>query len=192
MVPGMPPVYRKGTEGAPDICPVCEVRPHIEHSIYCLECGKFILHKPEQSARRKAMENARCLDPPGFLCHYTRRRLELHDQNSPWYPNFDHRTPGVKGDLVMCAWWVNSFKGAMSEKEFWPVVLALDDWHFRGIPFPVELAKIAGWHGNKPKKDRKAKLRIPRLPLRECAEFCDICGAEPLPRSKYCARCAEF
>jgi hypothetical protein len=88
--------------------------------------------------------------------------------------------------------WVNSFKGPMSEKEFWPIVLALDDWHFKRIPFPIEVVKIKGWHGNKPKKDRKGKLRIPRLPLKECAEFCDICGARPLPRSKYCAICAPF
>jgi hypothetical protein len=188
----MPPVYRQGTDGKPAICPVCEIRARLEHSFFCFECGKFLLHKPQQSARRKAMERARCFNPPGFRCYYTGRLLELYDENSPHYASFDHRTPGDKWDLVMCERWVNSFKGPMSEKEFWPIVLALDDWHFKRIPFLIEIVKIAAWHGNKPRRDRRRKLHFPLLPLRECAEFCDICGAKPLPRSKYCARCAAF
>ena len=187
----MPPVYRQGTEGKPVICPVSEIRCRLEHSFFCFECGKYLLHKPQQSARRKAMVRARCFDPPGFRCYYTHRRLELYDENSPHYASFDHRKPGDKWDLVMCERWVNSFKGAMSEDEFWPIVLALDDWHFKRIPFPIEIVKIAGWHGNKPRKGKR-RLRYPLLPLRECAEFCDICGARPLPRSKYCAQCAAF
>jgi len=185
------PALRQGTQGAPEICPVCEVRKRLEHSFFCFECGKFLLHKPQQSARRKAMERARCFDPPGFKCYYTHRLLELYDQNSPHYASFDHRTPGDKWDLAMCERWVNSFKGAMSEIEFWPIVLALDDWHFRGIPFPIGLVKIKAWHGNKPRKGKR-KLRIPLSAMRECAEFCDICGARPLPRGKYCAVCAPF
>lgn len=213
MVPEMPPAIRQGTQGAPDICPMCDVRPHIEHSIYCRECGKFLLHKPEASARAVAMVRVRSKNPPGFRCYYTGRLLELYDTKSPYYASFDHRTPGKKGDrrspdlpqgflrangkgakraegdLVMCARWVNSVKGTMTEEEFWPVVLALDDYHFKGIPFPIELARLKHWHGNAPVK---AIPSPKQLPLGQSAEFCEICGAKPPPRRKYCAICSAF
>jgi len=135
------------------------------------------------------MVKARCKNPPGFRCYYTGRPLELYDQNSPYYACFDHKTPGDDEDLAMCVRWINSVKGTMTEEEFWPVVLALDDYHYNGIPFPIELARIKHWHGNAPVKRR---MRIEMLPLGQSAEFCEICGARPPPRRKYCALCGEF
>jgi hypothetical protein len=187
-VPEMPLAVGDKKRAMAPICPNCEMRPHIEHSIYCHECGKFLLHKKEAAARAVAMKRAKCFNPPGFRCYYTGRLLELYDTKSPYYASFDHRTPGKKGDLVMCVRWINSMKGAMTEDEFWPIVLALDDTHFNGRPFPIELTRLKYWRGNAP-----ARSMTPlRLPLGQNADFCEICGAKPPPRTKYCARCGGF
>ena len=168
------------------ICPVCETSAPAPHSIYCGDCGKHLLHKPEAAARAAAMRNARVKGTKVFLCYHTRHPLELGDRTSPWYVNFDHRTPGKKGDLVMCAWWVNQIKGALSGEEFWAVVLAYVD-HLDGKPFPPEVARFKYWKSTAVKPGA-LKASLPR-PLRTNADLCDICGGKPEPRAKYCARC---
>ena len=109
------------------------------------------------------MKRAKCLDPPGFRCYYTGRLLELYDTKSPYYASFDHRTPGNEGDLVMCVRWINSMKGAMTEDEFWAEVLAPDDHHFNGKPFPIELTRLKYWRGNAPARS----MSPARLPLND-------------------------
>lgn len=129
------------------ICPVCEFWPHAEHSIYCEDCGSLLLHKDEQAARVVAMVNVRL--PGGkFECHYTKLVLNLKDPTGPLYPHFDHRTPGKKGDLVICCAFVNEMKGALSEDEFWAVVFAYVD-HLDGKPFPPEVARLRYWKSTK-------------------------------------------
>ena len=168
------------------ICPVCDFRPHIERSIYCEECGSLLLHKPEQSARVVAMVNARL--PGGeYKCYYTGLVMNLKDPTSPKYPHFDHRTPGKKGDLVMCCAFVNQMKGRMSEEEFWRVVLAYVD-HLDGKPFPPEAARFGDWKSTAPRPVMRLSM-VPR-PLRTNAKECDICGEKPLPRAKYCKQCS--
>jgi len=168
------------------ICPICEFRPHIEHSIYCLDCGNLLLHKPEQAARVVSMINARL--PGGkFRCYYTGLVLNLKDPTNPMYAHFDHRTPGRKGDLVMCCAFINEMKGRMDEDEFWAVVNAYVD-HLNGKPFPPEVARFKYWKSTAEGPVMRF-ASIPR-PLRTNAEFCDICGDKPLPRAKYCKRCS--
>jgi hypothetical protein len=168
------------------ICPACDFRPHAEHSIYCEECGSFLLHKDEQSARVVAMVNARL--PLGeYKCYYTRLKMNLKDPADPEYPHFDHRTPGRKGDLVMCCAFINEMKGRMTEEEFWAVVNAYVD-HLNGKPFPPEVARFKYWKSVEDKKVLTLAM-IPR-PLKTNAPFCEICGEKPLPRAKYCKRCS--
>lgn len=168
------------------ICPICEFRPHTERSIYCEDCGNLLLHKPEQSPRVVSMVNARL--PGGkFRCYYTGLVMNLKDPASPLYAHFDHRTPGKKGDLVMCCAWVNEMKGRMDEDEFWAVVMAYVDY-LDGKPFPPELVRFKYWKSTAEGPVMSLTL-IPR-PLRTNAEFCDVCGEKPLPRAKYCKRCS--
>jgi len=168
------------------ICPACEFRPHTERSIYCEECGNLLLHKKEQSARVVAMVKARL--PLGeYKCYYTGLKMNLKDPESPEYPHFDHRTPGKKGDLVMCCAFVNRMKGRLDEEEFWAVVLAYSD-HLNGKPFPPELARFKHWKSAEVKKLLRFGM-IPR-PLKTNAPFCDVCHEKPLPRAKYCKQCS--
>jgi len=168
------------------ICPVCGYWPHTERSIYCEDCGNLLLHKPEQSARVVAMVDARL--PGGrFRCYDTGLVMNLKDPTSPMYAHFDHRTPGRKGDLVICCAWVNEMKGRLDEDEFWAVVLAYVD-HLGGKPFPPELVRFKYWKSTAEGPVLTLSM-IPR-PLTTNAPFCDICGEKPPPRAKYCKRCS--
>jgi hypothetical protein len=170
------------------ICPICEFRPRAGRSAYCVECGKFIIDKPEPVARAAAMVAAR--RPLGkYWCYYLHIEMDLSDSSSPRYPNFDHRTPGKKGDLVMCCAFINEMKGAMAEDEFWAVVIAYVD-HLDGKPFPPEVARLKYWKATKEGPALRLAM-IPR-PLKTNAPFCEICGEKPLPRAKYCAVCSRI
>jgi hypothetical protein len=168
------------------LCPACGFWPHTDKSIYCDVCGSFLLHKDEQSARLLAMIAAR-LPLGNYKCYYTRHKMNLKDPADPEYPHFDHRTPGKKGDLVMCCAFINEMKGRMTEEEFWAVVLAYVD-HLNGKPFPPELVRFKYWKSVEEKKLLKLAM-IPR-PLTTNAQFCEICGEKPLPRAKYCKQCS--
>ena len=171
------------------VCPICEFWPPVAHSIYCRLCGMHLLHKPEAAARAVAMINAKAENGRGFLCYYTGHLLELEDATDPWYVNFDHRTPGKKGDLAMCAWWINDMKGPLDEEEFWAVVLAYAD-HLDGKPFPPEIVRFKYWKATaEPPGPRRSLLE---MPLGTSAEFCEICGDRPAPRAKYCPRCGRI
>jgi len=169
------------------ICPICEFWPHAEHSIYCEDCGRFLLDKKEANAKAAAMKNARVPGGKGFRCYYTGLLLDLKDPTSPRYPHFDHRTPGKKGDLVMCCAFVNQMKGVLTEDELWAVVFAYVD-HLDGKPFPPGIAQFKYWRSALG-PFKVVRIPIPR-PLRTNAEFCDVCGEKPLPRAKYCRRCS--
>lgn len=71
----------------------------------------------------------------GFRCYYTGILLEEVNYRSPWYLTFDHRIPGKKGDLVVCALWVNQLKSFLTETEFKSVVGELARHIRLGTPF---------------------------------------------------------
>ena len=59
------------------------------------------------------------------ICEYTGILLDENDPNSPWYVSIDHRFPGKKGDLAVCARFVNTVKGTLTAKQFPKVMAAL-------------------------------------------------------------------
>ena len=58
----------------------------------------------------------------------------------PWYVSIDHRFPGKKGDLAVCAGFVNSLKANLTAKQFATVMEALarmmDGEPFDGTAIP--------------------------------------------------------
>jgi hypothetical protein len=108
----------------------------------------------------------------GFRCYYTGVILEERDLSSPWYITFDHRIPGKKGDLVVCAAWVNSMKNQLSEEEFKAVIIELARCREAGEPFNMAVARFEYWRGWVSPKP--------------------ICCAKTFPYSLYCPRCRNI
>ena len=72
-------------------------------------------------------------------------RLDDSDPGSPWYFNIDHRTPKDEYDLVVAARWINMMKSALSEAEFWSVVLEYDRYLREGGEFDRDIAEFRWW-----------------------------------------------
>ncbi len=128
-------------------CAVCGERS-VRHSIYCSRCRGLIIfdsdeHIPHADALRRAW------DPVwgGFVCHYTGLVLDDRDRKSPWYIHFDHRIPGDRNMVVVAAAWVNAMKTALSEDEFWAVILEYDRFLREGGEFDRGVAEFEYWRG---------------------------------------------
>ena len=95
---------RLRTPAKPRFCYICcdAVPPRRK---YCARCYEYLDMQIETMARVLAMQAAWDPIAKGFRCYYTGVLLELYDLSSPWYITFDHRIPGKKGDLVVCAAW---------------------------------------------------------------------------------------
>jgi len=132
------------TPPSPKGCAVCEMKRH-RYSLYCDLCRHFIFHKPEHVARVAAMKDGWDRQRGGFICHYTGVLLDRTNSKSPWYMVFDHRFPGNKGHLAVCAAWVNGMKTYLTEEQFRAILNALAG-HFRdGAPVDGDLLDIGSY-----------------------------------------------
>ena len=126
----------------------------------------------------------------GFRCHYTGVLLDITDQLSPWYLTFDHRTPGKKGGLVVCAAWINSMKNRLTEEEFKAVIIEFARCKETGEPFNMAVARFKYWHGWVPKKPKR--MAIFRDMRRPKIGVCKICSDRTVPYSLYCPVCQRI
>jgi hypothetical protein len=168
------------------LCFVCKkIVPR--YSKYCPRCRLHTYGHSEKKARALALIASWDEKRKGFKCHYTDVILEEKDRSSPYYLTFDHRTPGKKGDLVVCAAWVNSMKNELSEEEFRAVIIELARSRETGEPFNMAVAEFKYWKGpSPPKRGRLASLTNLRLPkIGECI----VCSARTVPYSKFCQTC---
>ena len=55
------------------------------------------------------------------------------------------RPPGDAGTLVVAAWWVNAMRTALSEDEFWKVVVEYDKYLREGGEFDRGIAEFRCW-----------------------------------------------
>jgi len=127
----------KGAFIAP--CEICG-QPSFPGSDYCPRHRRFLFGKYERTARLVAFKRAWSSEKNGFVCEYTGIVLDETDPNSPWYVSIDHRVPGKKGDLAVCAGFVNSIKSTLTAKQFQEVLEALarmmDGEPFDGTAIP--------------------------------------------------------
>jgi hypothetical protein len=105
-------------------CEICG-KPSFPGSEYCPRHRKFFFGKYERRARLVAFRRAWSPEKNGFVCEYTGIILDENDPNSPWYVSIDHRFPGKKGNLSVCARFVNSIKANLSAGQFRDVMAAL-------------------------------------------------------------------
>lgn len=115
-------------------CVICH-KTLFPRSMFCPRCRKFIVNRNEKDARVRALIDAFDPEINGFRCHYIGVPLELIDFRSPWYLTFDHRIPGMKGDLLASALWINDMKSFLTETEFKAVVVEMARHIRLGTPF---------------------------------------------------------
>jgi hypothetical protein len=122
MQAGMPLPPAKSASVVP--CEVCG-EPSFPGSDYCPRHRKFLFGKYERTARLVAFKRAWSPGKKGFVCEYTGIVLDETDPNSPWYVSIDHRVPGKKGDLAVCARFINTIKATLTAEQFPKVMEAL-------------------------------------------------------------------
>jgi hypothetical protein len=80
-----------------------------------------------------------------FICYYTGVPLDISDPKNPWYLTLEYRIPGKDATQVVAASWVNAVKTALSEREFWAVVMEYDRWRREGGGFNLGVARYRYW-----------------------------------------------
>ena len=119
---GKPLPPAKGKAVVP--CKICR-KPSFPGSEYCPRHRRFLHGKYERRARLVAFKRAFSREKDGFVCDYTGLILDENDPNSPWYVSIDHRFPGKKGNLAVCARFINSIKANLTAGQFKAVMAAL-------------------------------------------------------------------
>jgi hypothetical protein len=157
---------------------------------YCPRCHKHFDKRHETLAHVLALIAA--WDPirNGFVCFYTGVILDENDPSSPWYLTFDHKIPGKKGDLVVCAAWVNSMKNQLSDEEFKAIIIELARCREAGEPFNLAVAQFKYWRAparpEPGKPEPLTDLRLPRF------GDCVVCSSRTYPYSPFCPICRNI
>ena len=127
-------------------CEICEAA--ISQGRRCRRCGK--IHdsfsadgRSEVQAITTAMRKA--FRDGKFYCYYSGVELNLEDSGSPLYRSIDHRTPGVRADLVLCCMFINQMKSDLDEAEFKAAVEALAESFRTGQPANFSAVKFSRW-----------------------------------------------
>jgi len=158
-------------------------------SVYAKYCRHCLRHIPpnESAACARALKAAWNPILKAFICFYTGVVLEENDFSSPWYMTFDHRIPGKKGDLVVCARWVNNMKATLSDTELKAVIIEFDRSKKAKEPFNMAVAEFKYWKGPADQKPRKRPVETYH-PGPEVLE-CIVCSRKTIPHSWYCPIC---
>jgi hypothetical protein len=127
-------------------CDICG-RPSFPHSIYCPTCRRLVFWGgKEHLPRVRALKLAWCPELGCFICYYTGIPLNITDPKDPWYTTFEHRIPGLDETQVMSASWVNAMKTALSEDEFWAVIMEYDRYLREGGEFNKNIVEFRHWN----------------------------------------------
>jgi hypothetical protein len=127
-------------------CEICD-DPPFPRSIFCPRCRRFVFsgghdHRPRVRALKWAWDPVLRM----FICYYTGIPLDITNPRSPWYLTLEHRTPGNEWSQVVAASWVNAVKTALSEHEFWKIILEYARWKREGGEFNAKIVKYRYWN----------------------------------------------
>jgi len=165
------PTYKLYTK-----CCKCGHKVFSPRSKYCRNCHKIKIRMKKKKFTPQAQEGVwDYISKYGHTCYYTKMALEMEDDTSPWYLDFDHWIPGDPRKIVICSALVNDMKQDMTEFEFWYYVFQLDD------------------HRKKHTKVRKRRLiywyRL--LQSSKGHRHCPVCGRKTFSRwHKFCSNCS--
>ncbi|MDE1921728.1 MAG: hypothetical protein KGJ09_06675 [Candidatus Omnitrophica bacterium] len=148
-------------------------------SIYCRDCLKTTRRMHRKRFPAKAQQGVReYIRAQYYRDYYIKVALELDDETSPWYLDFDHWRPGDPIKIVICAAIVNDMKQDMTQKEFRYYVIALDDHRRKHLK--VKKRHLKHWY------------RLPKLLHGQ--RCCAGCGRQPTANRwhKYCPQCSTI
>ena len=112
---------------------------------FCLRCAKFGRRMRVKRFTREAVDAIwDYVRRYGYVCYYTKLKLDLEDRRSNRYLVFDHLIPRDPRRVVITANVINEMKSDMSEDEFKDTVCQLAD-HFRKAT-PVNLKPFVYWY----------------------------------------------
>ena len=117
------------------LCDLCGKRLSNKLFTYCPECVKIVyrlrheaIHLPPETIE----DTLNYIRQEGFICFYTKMKLDLNDPLSPWYCFLNHWKPGDVRKVVITSALINVMKGALTEDEFWYYIEALADYKDKG------------------------------------------------------------
>ena len=171
-------------------CQVCDKPPITSRHHYCARCYRWCSVRKEIRARVKTLRENRDRKRDCFTCSYSGVVLNETDNKDPAFLCFDHRIPRKRGDLAVCASFINYMKSDMTWEEFPKVVIMLAHHFLYGTPFDKNAIKFEYWR--RVVRPGARLLGMPP-PLKAWhADKCPICEKPPVPHTLYCARCHRF
>lgn len=171
-------------------CHVCSKPTITPRYHYCARCYRWCSVRKEIRARVKALKENYDPVPDVFRCSYCGAVLNEVDNKNPLFLCFDHRTPKKRNDIAVCGSVFNYMKSDMTAEEFPKVVIMLAHHFLYGTPFDKDAVKFLYWH--RVSRLWKAIKRRALERRRWRATQCRICGKEPVPATRYCARCHKY
>jgi len=117
------------------ICDLCGKRLKNKLFSYCPTCVKIVYrlrHEAKHLPAATIEDTLKYIRQEGFVCFYTRMKLDMKDPTSPWYCFLNHWRPGDLRKVVITSALINVMKGALTEGEFWYYIEALADYKDKG------------------------------------------------------------
>ena len=117
------------------LCDLCSKRLKNKLFTYCPTCAKIVCrlrdkHRPLPAETIEDTLNY--IRKEGFICFYTKMKLDMKDPASPWYCFLNHWRPGDVRKVVITSSLINVMKNALTEDEFWYYIEALADYKDKG------------------------------------------------------------
>ena len=116
-------------------CDICGKRLKNKLFTYCPICVKIVYrlrHEGKHLPPETVEDTLNYIRKNGFICFYTKMKLDMKDPTSPWYCFLNHWRPGDVGKVVITSALINVMKGALTEDEFWYYIEALADYKEKG------------------------------------------------------------
>ncbi len=131
-------------------CCICGKPVFSWRSIYCRTCSYFSARMSNERFPPKTRNDLwKYVRKHGYTCYYTRLEdLDVFDETSPWFLEFDHLVPGDPRKIVITSAWFNEMKGDLAFKEFKGSVVQLYNYWFKGIK--IIKKKFHYWYRLKP------------------------------------------
>ena len=116
-------------------CDICGKPVFSNNSDHCRRCAVFVRCMDQRGIHADAAKKIKAhLKRHGFVCQYTRRKLNLTNPQSPFYFVFDHQIPGDERTVVLTFALLNEMKSDMTWKEFKYYLRQLYNNIFFGTP----------------------------------------------------------
>ena len=132
-------------------CCICGKPVFSWRSIYCRTCSHFSARMSDERFSREIREALwRYVRRHGYVCYYTGQELDVFDETSPYFLEFDHLVPGDPSKIVITSAWFNEMKGDLTFKEFKASVVQLYNYWFKGIK--IKKKKFRYWYRLQPSR----------------------------------------